>query len=439
MENNTYDFCPKCGALVRNRVCSSCGTDYNLPKETEWVSENNQIQEEQTGLENVEAAGVSNEQPKVTNAQGYNQTVQAVNEVNGQQYNYYGGQMPVGSYIPTEKKKTNKILIGAILAVVLLVVVLLVYISWQIAILSKDAIQSKINEDSSVEKMEEPDTSWRDIFPTIPEEDSDNKKADESQMDQEADADYWEEYKNEQAFDYDENFKKERENYDASQITGPYYEEFVNCIDESVSYKVNREFYEEIDKENGACIQISYIQLEGDIPNLEIINEEIKEQSMVYANGFLEDKESFAEYYKNYGAVFSLTVESYVTYNDEDNISIVLDNNYSYLYAGGLDIYGININLTTGTILDNTEMLNMDEAFVEEFCKRSYAQNGEDSVGINALSNSEKLALFKNKSNLIIFYTPIGLEVGYNYSDVEGYTGWITISIEDYEQYLKGL
>lgn len=416
MGNITYDFCPKCGALVRNGVCSSCGTDYNPSKEPElYKFEEPVVSIEQPETESVEAAIISNEQP----------------------YNYYGGQIPTGDYNPAEKKKTNKILIGVIATVVLVVILLLAYISSQIATLSKQAIQSRKNDGSSVEKTEKSSDSEESYLPDFSE--YGEEEADESQVDQEADEDYWDEYKNEQAFDYDENFLEERENHDPSSITGPYYEEFVNCIDETVPYKVNREFYEEIDKENGACIQISYIQLEGDIPNLEAINEEIKAESMHYADFFLEDKAKFAENYKEYGMVYYLTVESYVTYNDEDTISIVLDNNYEYSYSGCLEIYGININLTTGTILENTEILNMDEAFVEEFCKRSIAQNGQDSVAINNISNREKLALFQNENNLIIFYTPIGLEVGYNYSNVEGYSGWITISMEDYKQYLKGL
>ena len=531
MGNNTYDFCPKCGALVRNGVCTSCGADYNPPKEPEWVSGNNEMTEGLDGAEAVEAAEVkegqsqewvekpvvvsteqpqaetvvsenigtqwqkteavdptvvsteqpedmpvdntvvSIEQPETENTQTGSPSVQSFNQMqaagqfqggnsyqngnfqnnnyqsgayqngnnpNGQQYNYYGGQMPAG-YVPTEKKKSNKVLIGVIVAVCLLVIVLLVYIGNQLAALSKQAILDKKSQDSQVEKSEDPFSFGDYSFPDFQDDDSEKKEADESQMDQEADEDYWDEYADEHAFEFNEKFKEDRENYDASQITGPYYEGFVNCIDENVSYKVNREFYEELDKENGASMQVSYIQLEGDIPNLDTINERIKELSMAYTEAFLEDKESFKANYEQYGAVFNLNVESYVTYNDEDIISIVLDSNYSYYFTGGLNVYAININLKTGTILDNTEILNIDEAFVEEFCERSNAQNGEDSIGVKYISNSEKLTLLNNDTYLIIFYTPIGLEVGYNYSNVEGYSGWVTISLEEYEQYLKGL
>ena len=107
-------------------------------------------------------------------------------------------------------------------------------------------------------------------------------------------------------------------------------------------------------------------------------------------------------------------------------------------FSSTLEMHGININLKTGTVLDNTEILNTDEEFVKDFIKRSNRQNGKNSVAIDGISDREKLQLFQDADSLILFYTPIGLEVGYNYSGVEGYTGWITVSIEEYEQYLKG-
>ena len=114
MGNITYDFCPKCGALVRNGVCSSCGTDYNPSKEPE--------------LYKFEEPVVSIEQPEVPDYQNDNNYHNNHNlggnytGGNGQPYNYYGGQIPTGDYNPAEKKKTNKILIGVIATVVLVVI-----------------------------------------------------------------------------------------------------------------------------------------------------------------------------------------------------------------------------------------------------------------------------------------------------------------------------
>lgn len=463
MVKNIYDFCPKCGALVNNGVCTSCGADYNdgedaVSKEND-VANSPENMESAAGGSEMDSSRTDNnegdfheentthiiEEQSQENTQGSNDNsgdITGTEETYGynnpdnsypnnsfqngnyqnssqQQYNYYGGQVPAG-YEPTQKKKTNKALIGVLIGVIAVVIILVVYISMQVATLSKEAIQAQ--KDRITNSQESSDEKERDI-----QIDKDEK---------EDNLDNQNEY--EQFVQYDENFTDERENHDPSTITGPYFEEFVNCIDESVSYKINREFYEEVEQEKGICIQISYIQLEGSIPNLESINETIKEESLLLAQVYLEDEEYFADNYEEAGAVYTVQVESYVTYNDEDTISIALDERYEYGVAGLLRIYGININLATGTVLDNTEILNVDEDFVNDFCKRSNAQNGKNSVGIDGISASEKLSLFQDNSSLIVFYTPIGLEVGYNYSGAEGYTGWITVSIEDYQQYLKG-
>lgn len=329
-----------------------------------------------------------------------------------------------------ENKKTNKIGIAIILATAVIVILLLVYITSQIIMLAgQGAFSKKQGAEDLTGRETNEDAAWSDK----------ETEEDIERMDKEADADYWDEYKNEKDFEVDEDFRKERENYAASQITGPYYEEIVNCIDESVSYQIKREFCETIDRENGANMQASYIQLEGDIPNLENVNETIKEQSLYYYDYFLENEESFTDLYEEYGAVYDLTVESYVTFNDEDMISIAVESKYEYLYGSVPNIYGINVNLKTGTVLKNTEILDVDEEFVEEFCKRSIAQNGEGTVPIEATSSQDKLSMLQDNTSLIVFYTPIGLEVGFNYLNVEYTSGWITISLEDYEQYLKAM
>lgn len=417
---NTYDFCPKCGAIVRNGVCTSCGAVYGNPEEmketVEESLENASGAFEEEALEHPEIDGRTAEEPfsGEQNPEGKEQYGS---------YNYYGGQSPAG-YSERKKKKNTGIVIGVMAAAFLIVVILVVYIGHELSRLSKGNFMA-------------------DVKKSIEEALAGNEKEDEYPMDGEADEDYWNEYEKEQegqSLQYDKNFKEERKNYDASQITGPYYEEFVNCIDESVSYQVNREFYEKIDEEQGVCIQVSYIQLEGNIPNLETINEKIEEESMLLANVYLEEEDYYQNIFNEYDYMTTyIKVESFVTVNDEESISIALDERYDLGgFASILKMQGININLKTGTVLDNTEILNTDEEFVKDFVRRSNGQNGKNSVAIDGISDREKLQLFQDADSLILFYTPIGLEVGYNYSGVEGYTGWITVSIEEYEQYLKG-
>lgn len=410
---NTYDFCPKCGALVRNGVCTSCGMDYRNQEES--TLENS----EQLAEQKVDTESFSEHLENGNAEESMNRQSRGYYDEQNNTSNYYGGQAPAG-YVANQKPKSNKIVIGIIVATALVIIVLLCYIGIQITKISRGNLVAE----------------WKNAVEEAMEE---AEKESGGNIDSEEDEDFWAEYEKENADEYDKDFTKERENHDASEIEGPYYEEFVNCIDESVSYKVNREFYEKIEPEDGICIQVSYIQLEGDVPNLESINEIIKEESMRYANAYLEDEEVYKERYEENGYNHHIVVESYVTYNDEEMISILLDEKYSISgYTSLLSLYGININLKTGTILDNTEILNADEEFVKEFCRRSNGQNGKNSIAIDEISNEEKKYLLNDNGSLILFYTPIGLEVGYNYSGVEGYTGWITISLQDYEQYLKG-
>ena len=37
----------------------------------------------------------------------------------------------------------------------------------------------------------------------------------------------------------------------------------------------------------------------------------------------------------------------------------------------------------------------------------------------------------------MFFYTPVGLEIGFNYNGVNNQFGWMTATIKDYEEYLK--
>ena len=95
------------------------------------------------------------------------------------------------------------------------------------------------------------------------------------------------------------------------------------------------------------------------------------------------------------------------------------------------------MNLKMGTIMDNTQILQLEDSFGEEFRQRSNKQNGS-TYGIELFSNVEIVSMLKEKDSIIIFYTPIGLELGYSY-EKDGYTGWVTISMQDYENYMKTL
>ena len=44
--------------------------------------------------------------------------------------------------------------------------------------------------------------------------------------------------------------------------------------------------------------------------------------------------------------------------------------------------------------------------------------------------------MFSADESLILFYTPLGLEVGYNY-ETDSSQGWVTVTFTDYEKFAK--
>lgn len=408
MENKqSYDFCPKCGALMRDGKCISCGMTVNA-----FSEENNippiEAYESELYTESIN----TNVEEKETQFQDITETEYRY-EPDYNKKNYYHG------YRPEEQKKKNSTLAVVILScVIIFVIALIIYIAIGLA----DSIEKA--RQTADRKVIEEYLFGTDQYNNLPKEYDQEIENSEK---------YWEEYGRTEGSQFVKDWKKPHENTDPSTIKGPYLDEIKDYINTSVSYQIERKFFEEIDEKNGQYIRIAYIQLKSDDRNFEKINKDIKEAAMLYADAYEKNKNEIQNLYHEYGYTYTIELDSYVTYNDEEKISIIMDTEYHNLLGG---ISSININLKTDTILKNTEILEIDEAFVEEFNERSRKQNGEDSYSIGNLTEEEKLQLFKDESSLILFYTPIGLEVGYNYQNNE-YSGWVTISLEEYNQYLK--
>lgn len=323
---------------------------------------------------------------------------------------------------PQQNEKSGKGLAIAVFGSLgLLVIILVVIVATQLRGVTKDGIQVKL-----------PD--WSSLF---------EKEQDEAASAKDNDSDISDTIMNNDSFDNidwdDTSWKKEHVQYTPEQIAGEYYEDIVDCIDTSVNYSTNREFFEYTDKERNVCIRIAYIQLEGDIPNLENLNEEIKEETLYLAKIYDEQKERYDAYVDEYGGGYIACVDSYVTFNSDDRMSIVLDESYHMADESKyLGLYGININLQTGTLLDNTEILKMDEQFASDLKKRSKKQNGAIAAGVDDRTDKEVEELLNSENNLIIFYTPLGMEVGYSYS-IDYTVGWMTVTYKDFEQYENAL
>ena len=239
--------------------------------------------------------------------------------------------------------------------------------------------------------------------------------------------------------DWSDNSWKEYPNHKRSEYEGQeYFQEFADSIDETVSYSIERQFETVYDKQLGVCLRASYVQLKGKIPNLEDINRQLKENGLYYQQYYRDEKDAIDQSLRSRkDNVFLAQTACYVPYNDEDTISVIYMDDV--MLAGHTDVHltAVNINLITGTILENEKIVNLPENFGTEFRERSEKQNG-GSAGTDQFSDSQILSMLQSDDHMIVFYTPIGLEIGYEYAGQAG-SGWITISLRDYEKYLWGV
>ena len=115
---------------------------------------------------------------------------------------------------------------------------------------------------------------------------------------------------------------------------------------------------------------------------------------------------------------------------DEDRLSIVYDEQIYCDLGGGVYLICVNVDMKNGVVLDNEEMLVTDDDFSVDFRQRSDEQNGE--ISYLDYMTDQQITDYFNSDNIIVFYTPKGMEIGFNYE-----AGWVTVTYEEYEEYLK--
>lgn len=223
--------------------------------------------------------------------------------------------------------------------------------------------------------------------------------------------------------EYDEYNEHDYEPYVPDE-NDEYYVELADAIRDDLSYSVEKHEYKFTDEDMGVNIFVEYASVEGD--------------QLAFKNKINEALENGAMYYaKEFGASdvtdFTLVVSSYVTYMDEEILSVVVDERYSWGYDVVVDLYCMNFDLKTGALLYNTNIIEPSEELAEAFLDMSEYQNGYVEY-LDNMSAEDVCLYFEDEECLILYYTPVGLEIGFNYSD-----GWITATIKEYEKYLSKL
>lgn len=217
-----------------------------------------------------------------------------------------------------------------------------------------------------------------------------------------------------------ENWKEEGQREDVPYYSGPY-----NDLKDNLSYQISFLTTYCNTEDGHVFIQVEYPQITSGRKDEEYLNGEL-----------YYEYEYFRDFYMDYVAdtlsedgIFYFSSDAYVTYMDEDILSVVYSEKVRYQdgsdYLSDINFYCVNIDLATGNILTNTDILNLDDDFAVDFREREISENGDGAL--TDYTDQEILAMLKDEGTLVLFYTPMGLEVGLN---LDGEIVYVTY--EDY-------
>ena len=182
-------------------------------------------------------------------------------------------------------------------------------------------------------------------------------------------------------------------------------------------------------KQEDASFYALYPKLTGEIRNRDYLNEIIEKQALLYKN--------YCQMYVEQAGFDSCHIQcfGYVTNMDSEHLSVVFDQKFYLNNQSMPGLSAINIDVETGTILKKEQQFNYSTRLAERFRKQCQKQNGLE-LSENEWP-TEMLRKLLSSDGGIFFYTPVGLEIGFNYNGVNNQFGWMTATIKDYEEYLK--
>lgn len=246
------------------------------------------------------------------------------------------------------------------------------------------------------------------------------------------DDDYYNNYNDDgYGHDYDHNDDHYGGDYHDNDNNDYDDDEYYTLHDDikKLSYSINWEYFEyDTDNENVSII-VDYPEVSGGhVPNLDKINRAIANEISVFTDYY---EEEYSRYMTDDDSYFNAYASGYVTYMSEDILSVVFSETVYTNYYNSAYLYCINIDMKDGVILENTDIISVDDDFSVDFRYRSDEQNGTIDE-VDMMSDQEITELLTSGSNLIIFYTPQGMEIGFNYDQ-----GWVTVTYHDYRDYLK--
>lgn len=220
------------------------------------------------------------------------------------------------------------------------------------------------------------------------------------------------------------------ESDDKKRSNAEYYD-FHNEIRKDLSYQIEFKTYGSIIGDDGnISIKMEYpVVACDDMNGAEGINHAIQRE--------IEEVQAYGESVTDWisrDQTFSFESECYVTYMDEDILSIVYVE-YGYLDEEVCESYvvSVNIDMESKMAMTNSQLLNINDTFSVDFRERCEKQNGKIHF-FDTLSDQDITYLLTAEDTLIVFFTPLGMEIGLNYS-----YGWVTVTYQDYQKYQSHL
>lgn len=379
MENKriVYDFCPRCGALMKDGSCMSCGWKKEPEGQQEPCAQQTADRQPATDLGREKPGAEEREKGPAMNA-------------------------------PHKNRKFWIWTCAALSAFLLLLCLALGMIAkdagtWEVSLQEKladawKAAEARIFTPDKKEEMPdrpEPEVSESQEKPREPERFLGPEK--------------------------DENY--------VPDPSDEYYVDIVDAVRADLSYQIEWEDYGVESDRADASFHTIYPRITGNLPNQEQLNAYIEQEALFYKD--------YCEFYVDQAGMASCHIQSigYVTYMDEDILSIVFEEQLALETEIFPGLFDINIDLKTGTVLEHENMISYTTELSRRFRKQNRAQNGE-SLTKEELSDEILRQLLEGVDG-VVFYTPLGMEIGLNFNGAGNRYGWATITLKDYEKYRK--
>ena len=320
----------------------------------------------------------------------------------------------------SKEGKKNKVIFAGIIGVLILAVIGLII---TMSIVVKNAM-------SEVEAKQDIISEW---FSDLKEEIVYEFLGDLDSYDYDYDYDY--DTEDSIIYDYDE-YDEYDEGYEYSEDSSLYHtEEYQPCehddyyvtladsIRNDLSYQVIKDVWEY--EEEGVYFYIEYPIIDApDLENVDALNEELMNYA-VYNSDLISNG--------LYNSMYCLvTVEAFITNMTEDSLSIAYRGSIRVDEGVSYELLSVNLNMEHGYFFDDSDLINVDEELVDAFLLQSEYQNGTNME--SNYTREEIISYFNDESSLIVFYTPVGLEVGINHPN-----GWTTATFKEYDQFLPKL